>query len=138
MTYDLIADIYSKYDSIHASLEEAAQLGSLIIDCHSFPADLDHGIDICIGFNEDASRPDDDILNLVAEHFTNAGLKVGINAPYSNSMRVEKDIPTLMIEVNKRVYLQNDGKTPSGEFDKIKRLISSLYTRLFIDSFDII
>ena len=133
LTDDLIADIYSKYDSIHASLEEAAQLGCLIIDCHSFPADLDYGIDICIGFNEDASKPDDDILNLVAEHFTNAGLRVGINAPYSNSMRVQKDIPTLMIEVNKGVYLQNDGKTPSDEFYKIKRLINSLYTRLLID-----
>ena len=48
-------------------------------------------------------------------------------------MRVEKDIPTLMIEVNKRVYLQNDGKKPGDEFDKIKRLISSLYTRLLND-----
>ena len=48
-------------------------------------------------------------------------------------MRVEKDIPTLMIEVNKRVYLQEDGKTPNGEFAKINRLISGLYTKLLND-----
>ena len=128
-----IADIYSKYDSIHASLEEAAQLGSLIIDCHSFPGDLDDEIDICIGFNEDVTRPHDDVLNIIAEHFASTGLKVGINTPYSNSMRVEKDIPTLMIEVNKRVYLQEDGKTPNGEFGKINRLICGLYTKLLND-----
>ena len=133
LTQQQLEDIYAKYNSIHKNLEEAAQPGYLIIDCHSFPADLDDKIDICIGFNDDASRPYDGILNLVAEHFTNAGLKVGINAPYSNSMRVEKGIPTLMLEVNKKVYLQNDGKTPSDDFDKIKRLISSLYTRLLID-----
>ena len=133
LTDDLIADIYSKYDSIHASLEEAAQLGSLIIDCHSFPSDLDDEIDICIGFNEDATRPSNNILNLVAEHFASAGLKVGMNTPYSNSMRVENDIPTLMIEVNKRVYLQKDGKTPNGEFGKINRIISGLYTKLLND-----
>ena len=133
LTDDLIADIYSKYDSIHASLEEAAQLGSLIIDCHSFPADLDDEIDICIGFNEDATRPSDNILNLVAEHFASAGLKVGINTPYSNSMRVEKDIPTLMIEVNKGVYLKSDVKTPNEDFDQINRIIKDLYAKLLND-----
>ena len=133
LTQQQLEDIHAKYKVIHDTLEEAAQPGCLIIDCHSFPADLDHGIDICIGVNEDATRPSDNILNLVAEHFASAGLKVGINTPYSNSMRVEKDIPTLMIEVNKGVYLQNDGKTPGDEFDNIQRLISSLYTRLLID-----
>lgn len=128
-----IADIYSKYDSIHATLEDVARSGSLIIDCHSFPADLNDEIDICIGFNEDATKPHDDVLNLVTEHFAIAGLKVGINTPYSNSMRVEKDIPTLMIEVNKRVYLQDDGKTPNTDFAKINSLIGCLYTKLLSD-----
>ena len=128
-----IAEIYSKYDSIHASLEDVAKPGSLIIDCHSFPADLNDEIDICIGFNEDATKPHDDVLNLVTEHFAIAGLKVGINTPYSNSMRVEKDIPTLMIEVNKRVYLQDDGKTPNTDFAKINSLIGCLYTKLLSD-----
>ena len=48
---------------------------------------LNDEIDICIGFNEDATKPHDDVLNLVTEHFAIAGLKVGINTPYSNSMR---------------------------------------------------
>ncbi len=133
LTQQQLEDIHAKYNVIHDTLEEAAQPGCLIIDCHSFPADLDDEIDICIGFNEDATRPSDNILNLVAEHFASAGLKVGINTPYSNSMRVEKDIPTLMIEVNKRVYLQEDGKTPNGVFGKINRIISGLYTKLLND-----
>jgi hypothetical protein len=48
-------------------------------------------------------------------------------------MRVEKDIPTLMIEVNKRVYLKSDGKTPNEDFDQINRIIKDLYAKLLND-----
>ena len=48
-------------------------------------------------------------------------------------MRVEKDIPSFMIEVNKRVYLQDDGKTLNTDFAKINSLIGCLYTKLLSD-----
>ena len=30
---------------------------TLIVDCHSFPSDIAPDVDVCLGFNEDASRP---------------------------------------------------------------------------------
>lgn len=130
LTLQQLEEIHAKYDSIHERLEKAAQPGCLIIDCHSFPSDLSSETDICIGFNDDETRPHEDILNTVVEHFASEGYRVGINTPYSNSMRVKEDIPTLMIEVNKRVYLQDDGKTPNEDFCRINRIINDLYSKL--------
>ena len=130
-----IAEIYSKYDSIHASLEDVAKPGSLIIDCHSFPADLAPETDICIGFNEDDTRPQQEIIDMIAGHFREAGHSVEINEPYSNSVCASMDLrkartKTIMIEINKAVYLDADGITPGKDFDKLKLLIDELYGRL--------
>ena len=133
LTRQQLEEIHAKYESIHESLEKAAQPGCLIIDCHSFPADLSAETDICIGFNNDETRPDNNVLNLVVEHFASNGYRVGINTPYSNSMRVKADIPTMMIEVNKSVYLLDDGKTPNEDFCRINRIIRDLYSKLLND-----
>ena len=120
-------EIHEAYSDVHEQLEALAGSGSLIIDCHSFPSDLAPDTDICVGFNDDDSYPSDEIINIVVEHFKNAGFKVGINDPYSNSMRVKASIPTFMIEFNKAVYLQPDGKTLKEEWKNINELIQSLY-----------
>ena len=123
-------EIHKAYSDVHEQLEALAESGSLIIDCHSFPNDLAPDTDICVGFNDDDSYPSDEIINLVVEHFRNAGFKVGINDPYSNAMRVKASIPTLMIEFNKGVYLQSDGKTLKEDWTNINDLILSLYENL--------
>ena len=123
-------EIHNAYSEIHEQLEDLAESGSLIIDCHSFPGDLAPDTDICVGFNDDDSHPSDEIINIVVEHFKKAGFKVGINNPYSNAMRVKASIPTFMIEFNKNVYLQLDGKTLKGDWKYINTLIKSLYRKL--------
>lgn len=67
-------------------------------------------MDICIGFNEDWSRPQDSVIDLVARTFRDAGYVVGINTPYSNSIPPAKGFEylSIMIEVNKRLYLRDD------------------------------
>ena len=103
----------------------------LLIDCHSFPGDLSD-IDFCIGYNDDWSKPDDAVIDTVSKYFTELGYKVGINEPYSNSYspKTEYEYKSLMIEVNKNVYL-NSRNEIDGFFYKKNAMIQGLYRRLF-------
>jgi N-formylglutamate amidohydrolase len=104
---------------------------SLLIDCHSFPGDLSD-IDFCIGYNDDWSKPDDVVIDAVSKYFTELGYKVGINEPYSNSYspKTEYEYKSLMIEVNKNVYL-NSRNEIDGFFYKKNAIMQGLYRRLF-------
>ena len=63
---------------------------------------------------------------MVIDHFREAGFRVGVNDPYSNSMRVSASIPTLMIEFNKAIYLQADGKTLCSDAYKKNFILKQL------------
>ena len=101
----LMAYYYDYIDRLKSMLSEH----SLLIDCHSFPSDMSD-VDICIGYNEDWSKPTDFVIDLVVESFKQHGYKVGINEPYSNSET--PDCPfqyqSMMLEVNKRTYMEED------------------------------
>ena len=110
----------------------------LLIDCHSFSSDPTElctrpsDIDICIGYNDDWSRPSDAVLQRVAEHFRKKGYKVGLNTPFSNSKTVDApvDYHSFMIEVSKRLYMNEDALTPSNHFAKLQSDLQSLYPLL--------
>ena len=91
---------------------------SFLIDCHSFPSDLSD-TDVCIGVNEDWSHPDEGILRKVIKTFEDAGYRTGLNTPYSNSLAPEMPFtyPSMMIELNKRIYMKD-----SGELDYYRSL----------------
>ena len=80
---------------------------ALLLDCHSFPSELSD-VDICIGFNEDWSKPNKETVELAVSLFENAGYKVGINEPYSNSETPNCSFAyqSMMLEVNKRAYME--------------------------------
>ena len=110
----------------------------LLIDCHSFssqptllcsnPPD----IDICIGFNDDNTCPDKVVIGNIKHHFLSRGYKVGINEPFSNSKTF--DVPmkyhSVMIEVNKRQYMDEQSLTKNEHFDHVKTDIQELYDKL--------
>lgn len=81
--------------------------GALLLDCHSFPNEMSD-VDICIGFNEDWSKPSKETIELAVSLFEDSGYKVGINEPYSNSET--PDCPftyqSMMLEVNKKAYME--------------------------------
>ncbi len=81
--------------------------GALLLDCHSFPQDQGD-VDVCIGFNEDWSKPDRELLDYAVNLFEDNGYSVGINYPYSNSEApaCPFNYQSMMLEVNKRVYLE--------------------------------
>lgn len=80
---------------------------ALLLDCHSFPSEAGE-VDICIGYNEDWSKPDASTLSMVVNLFEENGYTVGINNPYSNSETPECPFAykSMMLEVNKRAYME--------------------------------
>ena len=78
---------------------------TVLIDCHSFPSDLSD-CNICIGHNDDWSY-NGKIVNGIVKIFKGMGYTVEINKPFSNSITPQMPFPytSLMIEVNKRVYM---------------------------------
>ena len=104
--------------------------GALLLDCHSFPSEMSD-VDICIGFNEDWSKPHKETVELAINLFEDNGYKVGINEPYSNS-----ETPTcpfiyqsMMLEVNKNAYMK-DGSLLLKENTVKRKSVRELMTFL--------
>ncbi|MBQ8721448.1 MAG: N-formylglutamate amidohydrolase [Paludibacteraceae bacterium] len=85
-------------------------------------------MDLCIGFNDYWSKPSEELLQLIHDLFANAGYRVAFNRPYSNSMVPQceefKNYKSVMIEVNKSVYLDVDGITISAGLQRINGLLN--------------
>ncbi len=121
-----------------AMLKLNAQKNPLLIDCHSFSAHptplcpCPPDIDICIGFNEDETMPNSILLGLVVSYFTDCGYSVGLNNPFSNSKTFPgaTDYHTLMIEINKRCYMNEETLERTAGFDKLHNELQSLYILL--------
>lgn len=130
---DEVNKINNIYFAWHRRLADLCATCSnpLIIDCHSFPKDMAEDVDICIGFNDDWSKPSEELLQLIHDLFANVGYRVAFNRPYSNSMVPQceefKNYKSVMIEVNKSVYLDVDGITISAGLQRINGLLNQLY-----------
>ena len=104
--------------------------GALLLDCHSFPEDIGD-VDVCIGFNEDWSKPSKELLEYAVNLFEDNGYSVGINYPYSNSEApvCPFTYQSMMLEVNKRVYLEHRSAYLKMQNDK-KRSIRQVVNHL--------
>jgi len=95
----------------------------VLVDCHSFPNE-DNYPDFCIGTTEDTPR---ELVNLVINFIKN-DYTARENYPYSGAMYPNEykgdDVLPLMIEVNKRLYL--DGTSKNKDFNKVKKFINEL------------
>ncbi len=78
----------------------------ILIDCHSFPSDLAPDVDVCLGFNDDETKPADDVLAAVRDALEALDLRVAFNIPYGNALSPEGfPGPSLLVELNKRLYM---------------------------------
>ena len=104
--------------------------GAMLLDCHSFPSEMSD-VDICIGYNEDWSKPNKATIELAVSLFEDSGYKVGINEPYSNSET--PDCPftyqSMMLEVNKKAYME-DGTLYLRHNLTYRKTIRTLMTNL--------
>jgi len=105
---------------------------SLLIDCHSFPTEVARDIDVNLGFNEDWSKPNDEIIALIGDYFKSNGFNIGVNFPYSNSISPECAFtyPSIMIELNKKLYLNPDNTLKSNTH-RLKEKLTKLYSLIF-------
>jgi len=138
------ADSYATYMRHHyeAALRLMQRTGNqLLIDCHSFselPNPLNehprNDVDICIGFNDDETRPSDATLAGIVDHFGACGYRVALNDPFSNSKTFVLPTPfhyhSVMIEVSKRLYMDEATLEKTAGFYTLQRDLQALYPRL--------
>jgi N-formylglutamate amidohydrolase len=116
----------------------------LLIDCHSFssmptalcdPGPQEEQVDICLGYNDDATCPPQELIDFVASYFENLGYRVGRNTPFSHSKTVECPVPyhSLMIEVNKRCYMNEQTLEKTKGFVRLRYEIEGLYSHILKD-----
>lgn len=119
----------------HYYMDYIAALGDMItcdddvlIDCHSFPSDLAPDVDICIGFNDDWSKPDERFLDGIKTVFEADGFKVSFNKPYSNSITPPSlyRYRSFMIEINKHCYMDESKLLLKNEAT-VKETIRRMY-----------
>jgi N-formylglutamate deformylase len=138
---ELIATFYRPH---HAALEAAVDRAlaqhqrCVLIDAHSFPAsplpyevyqDADRA-DICIG-TDDFHTPDE-LLGLVVEACRRAGWTVTVNRPFSGALvpttfyKSNPAVHAVMIEVNRRLYLDERTATASPGFEECQRRLATV------------
>ena len=110
-----------------------------IIDCHSFSPERywfhDQNLelpDICIGYED--GHVDSVLVEIIIDVFRS--FNVVINSPYAGSLVPtdywQKDfrVKSVMIEINKKLYLEADNQTKSRNFETINRKIDNILKRL--------
>ncbi len=114
----------------------------LIIDCHSFPSEpmpfeLDQSPgrpNICIG--TDNFHTPAWLAKRTVDMFQKAGYSVKVNRPYSGSIvpldyyQVDKRVASIMIEINRGLYMDEHTGLKTPEFSSAKDTISTAGLRL--------
>jgi N-formylglutamate deformylase len=134
-------------DIVTSSLEKHGKC--LVIDCHSFPSEAlpyeqfkssQTRPDICIG--TDTFHTNEMITNAFVKAFREKGWSVEINKPFAGALvpasRYRKDarVKAVMIEINRKLYLDEKSGISNGHFRKISSLIrTSCYEALQEDFF---
>lgn len=133
----------------HSRLDEFVRsfLGTneelLILDCHSFSDAMVQTLfqkngnpDICLGFDEEFV--DKNVIEWIRGRFETEGYSVAYNYPYSGSIVPNvvlnqhtkySGVKSVMIELNKRIYL-NDDFTPSTNYHQVKNVLFDILTHL--------
>lgn len=118
-----VVDNLAKYDNC------------LILDLHSFaskPLDCDNNqtdyrADVCLGYDE--FHVPSDVIQAIEDKIKKLGLAVSHNSPFAGSIvplrfyRKDNRVKSLMIEINKRIYMNEVTFTKRKQFDKISKLV---------------
>ena len=133
--------VYSVYQSHHQILRNAVnkeleQRGHcVIVDCHSFSdqavhSNENHYPDICIGTDE--FHTPSWLADIIYFEAKNLGYRVAFNDPFSGCIvplehyEKNKAVLSVMIEVNRNMYLENDMISRSGNYQKTKEVLNGL------------
>jgi N-formylglutamate amidohydrolase len=134
------------YDKHHEKLSNAVnnQLNlfnkAVIIDCHSYP-----NIPLKRDLDQSPNRPDFNIgtdsyhtpkklIDLSISFFEEAGYSLGIDKPYRGSIvpmehyQKNKNVQTIMLEINRKLYLNEPSNNKNSDFNKIKEITANFIT----------
>ena len=114
----------------------------LIVDCHSFPsAPLTRALsqilerpDFNIG--TDSFHTPKSIIDASIDYFESKGLSLGIDTPYSGSIvpmeyyQKESKVISIMLEVNRRLYLNEPTNEKSINYNKTKEVVQGYLNML--------
>jgi N-formylglutamate deformylase len=107
----------------------------LIVDCHSFPSTpLLKGLDQSTNppdFNigTDAFHTPQDLIDRAAAYFKDKGYSLGVDWPYSGTIvpmkfyKKDKRVQSIMLEVNRKLYLKEPGKEKSENYAATKVIV---------------
>lgn len=127
---------HRRFERLVREALEASGYG-LIIDGHSFPSsplpcDLDqtpHRPDICIG--TDVFHTPDWLQQAAVAAFSDLGWHVEVNRPYSGTIvpaglyRVDQRVHSIMVEINRSLYMNEETSERSAEFGEVGTKIRS-------------
>jgi len=117
----------------------------LILDCHSFPSrplpyELNQDIirpDICIG--TDPFHTSKNLENSFFHSFSEAGLHVAINTPFSGAMvplkyyQQDKRVSAIMVEVNRSLYMNEESGQLLDDLSGTAKRITALCQKAIED-----
>lgn len=135
----ILNDFYFKHHHrLNETVKEQLQeFGSaLILDCHSFPdtplpRNSDQSVprpDFNIG--ADAFHTRKDLVQAAMGFFAERNLTCVLNAPFSGSMvpmeyyQKNRNVQSVMLEVNRRLYLKPGSSERSADYEQTKRVVS--------------
>lgn len=115
---------------------------ALIVDCHSFPS-YPLIRDLC----QKKNRPEFNIgtdyfhtpkylIEISKEFFKEKGYTLGVNWPYSGSIvplnhyKKTKNVSSIMLEINRALYLNEPGNQKSSNYMKIKETVTEYLNML--------
>ena len=115
---------------------------ALIVDCHSYPSrplpcDVsqdENRPDFCIGTDTFHTPPA--LLQVVDSAVRGRGYSVGVNSPYSGTLvpsafyRKNPNVRSVMIEVNRKLYMDEETGTKSSGFESVKDRIQAVLKEL--------
>jgi N-formylglutamate amidohydrolase len=126
-----------------AVLDELLAVGrALIVDCHSFPSRPlpcdenrdENRPDFCIG--TDAFHTPPGLLQAVESAVRGNGYTIGVNLPYSGTLvpsayhRKNPNVWSVMVEVNRNLYMDEKAGTKSPGFESVKDRIQAVLKEL--------
>ena len=142
-------ELFENYQNHHGILTNAVKQAlkedgkALIIDCHSFPStplpcDVNQETprpDFCIG--TDSFHTSSQFAKIVGDCIKNKGYRLGIDMPYAGTIvpldyyRKDHRVTSIMIEVNRSLYMNETSGTKTESFAATKENIQSILSYIF-------
>lgn len=134
----ILTEYYWKHhNSLTTIVEEQLNVNGecLIVDCHSFPS-----TPLQKAINQNSNTPDFNIgtdsfhtpkkyIEASSTYFENLGYSLGVDWPYSGSIvpmkyyQKEKRVNSIMLEINRKLYLNEPSNEKSTEYNKTKEVV---------------